>query len=350
MKRTLVLMYFNLFMIFCAMTVQAGTPLGGLAVALSPGGEVLATAGDSRVLFVIDREKMEVTKRVWLGVGIINLQFNKDGSSLLAEDTDGTLHLIDSKSWQVVKKLPKAQQMTCANNQNLVAGLNPDYSGHIVRFLSMVDLSDKGQIIFPKGEKVQAIGLDAGGGKLAVLMESINDVSEPKGEKPPTDLKDLALEEFHLKNDGRTALLKIFNVPGGEIIREQKLYYSPSATGCRVLFQGENVLVVNYSNINAQINPEGGASLFRLDNSYNYGLGCSVDQTVLLSGGLAVGTYTMVDGLRKMKFQSDHLPGWPEYFKSFAVAADGTAYGSTSGYRVIKIKAGGVFEKSVPVY
>ena len=90
--------------------------------------------------------------------------------------------------------------------------------------------------------------------------------------------------------------------------------------------------------------------MFKLDNSYNYGIGVSVDQKVIMSGGLSDGTYTKVDGLNKVKFQPDRLSGWPEYFKGFAVAGDGTAYGSTSAYRVIKIKPGGQFEKSVPVY
>jgi hypothetical protein len=349
MKRTLFALCLSLVVVFCS-TAYAAVPLGGLAVALSPAGDVMAAAGDSRVLYVLDAAKMEVTNRVWLGTCIVDLQFNKDGSVLLAEASDGILFQIDTKTWQVAKNLPKAQQMTAANNVDLAAALNPDHNGHVVRFLAMTDLSEKGQIAFPKGEKVQAIGLDADGGQLAVLMESVNDESEPKGAKPPAELKDLALEEFKLQNDGKTAILKVFKAPGGEPLWEQKLYYSPSSTGCRILFQGENVLVVNYSNLNAQISPKGEVALFKLDNSYNYGLGFSVDQKIIMSGGLSDGTYTKVEGLNKVKFQPDRLSGWPEYFKGFAVAGDGTAYGSTSGYRIIKIKPGGQFEKSVPVF
>jgi hypothetical protein len=348
MKKTLFVL--GLVAIMAGASAFATTPLGGLAIDLSPAGDVLVCAGDNRVMYIMDAAKMEVTKRIWLGVDAVNLKFNGQGSNLVIEDTDGTLHLLDSKSWQPYKRQPKAQQMTTAGSVDLAAGLNPDYNGHIIRFLSMTDLSDKGQITFPKTEKVQSFGLNAKGDRLAVLMESVDDPTEPKGEKPPADLKDLALDEFRLKNDGKTAVLKVFAAPDGKTISEQKLYYSAGSNGSRLFFQADSVLVVNYTNLNAVIDPKGAVTLFKLGNSYNYGLGFSNDHSILLSGGLSDGIYTKIDGLAQVRFQPDRMAGWPEYFKSFTIAGDGTAYGATSGYRVIKIKPGGIFEKSVPVF
>ena len=328
----------------------AGTPLGGLAVALSPSGKVMVAAGDNRVLYVLDPAKMEVTNRVWLGTCIVDLQFNKDGSTVVAEDTDGTLHLIDAKTGKPGEKEQKAGQMSAARDADLVAGLNPDHNGHVIRFLSLTDLSPKGKVAFAKGEKVAGFGLDPEGTRLAVLLEAVNDDSEAKGGNPPADLKGLAADEFRLKNDGKTSRLLVFKVPDGSKVSERKLFYSRSITGVKVCFQGDNVLAVNYSNLNAQVNPKGEVTLFKLDNSFNYGIGVSADQKILLTGGLADGTYTKVADLAKARFQPDRLPGWPEYFKGFATAADGTAYGSTSGYRIIKINPGGGFDKSYPVF
>jgi hypothetical protein len=145
-------------------------------------------------------------------------------------------------------------------------------------------------------------------------------------------------------------MLKIFEAPGGAMLREHKLYYTASGGGCRLLVHGDKVLVVNYTNINAEIGANGEVALFRLENGHNYGIGFSSDHTILMAGGLADGTYTKVDGLMQTRFQADRLAGWPEYFKSFAVAADGTAYGSTSGYRIIRITAGGSYDKSAPIF
>lgn len=326
------------------------TPLGGLAVALSPAGNVMVAAGDNRVLYVVDPAKMEVVNRVWLGVCIIELEFNKDGTMVLAEDTDGTLHQVDAKTWKTVKQAPKASRMSAARNVDLAAGLNPDSNGYIVRFLSMTDLSERGKVALAKGEKVAAMGLDPEGARLAVLLEAVNDESEPKATATPPELKGLAADEFRQKNDGKTSRFMVFKVADGSKISEHKLFYSTSSTGWKVLFQGENVLFVNYSNMNARVNTKGEVTLFQLANSFNYGIGASADQKLLLTGGLSDGSYTATEGLSPLKFQPDRLPGWPEYFKKFAVAADGTAYGSTSAFRIIRIKPGGSFDRSFPVF
>jgi hypothetical protein len=348
MKRILVLLSLGLMLV--SSVALAANPLGGLAVALSPKGDVMVAAGDNRVLYVLDPAKLEVANRIWLGVCVVDLQFNKDGSMLLAEDTDGTLHQVDAKTWKPVKQMQKASLMSAAAKADLVAGLNPDTHGYVVQFLSMVDLSEKGKVSFAKGEKVVAMGLDAEGARLAVFLEAVNDESEPKGAAVPPDLKGLAADEFRLKNDGKTSRVMIFKVADGSKISEHKLFYSPSTSSWKVLFNGDNILLVNYSNLNAQINAKGEVSLFQLDNSFNYGIGVSADQKTILTGGLSNGSYTKVEGLSKTKFEPDRLPGWPEYFKSFTVGADGTAYGSTSAYRIMKLKPGGAFEKSVPVF
>ncbi len=350
MRRPILLCLCLALLLVPASAALASNPLGGLAVALSPDGKVMAAAGDNRVLYVIDPAKMEVAQRNWLGTCIVDLEFNKDGSKLVAEDSDGTLHLIDAKTWNPVKKEAKAGKMSAARKADLGAGLNPDYNGQIIRFLSLNDLGAKGKVTLAKGEKVAALGLDPEGARLAVWLEPVTDDSEPKGGNPPADLKGLAADEFRLKNDGKTSRLLVFKVPGGEKQSEHKLYYSPSTSGAKILFKGDDVLVVNYTNLNAQINPKGEVTLFKLDNSFNYGIGISPDQQVLMTGGLADGTYTKVADMVKTSFRPDRLPGWPEYFKSFAVGADGAAYGATSGYRVIKIKPGGGFDKSYPVY
>ncbi|NLI75968.1 MAG: hypothetical protein GX442_05930 [Candidatus Riflebacteria bacterium] len=328
----------------------AGTPLGGLAVALSPAGDILTAGGDNRTLYVLDAQKLEVTSRTWLGVCICDLKFSADGGRLLVQDTDGAIHLVDTKTWKVEKTEPKADLMSVAHTADLLAGLNADYNGNIVRFLSRADLAEKGKVAFPKGERVIALGLNAAGTRLAVLMEAMADESEPKGAKPPAELKGLAAEEFKLKNDGKTAKFAVFSVPDGAKVAEHKLFFSTSSSGWKVFFQGDDVLLVNYSNLNAKVGAKGEVSLFQLDNSFNYGIGASPDQKVLLTGGLSDGTYTTVEGLRKVTFKNDRMPTWPEYYKGFTVAADGTAFGSTSGYRLIRIKADGSFDKSIPVF
>jgi hypothetical protein len=49
-------------------------------------------------------------------------------------------------------------------------------------------------------------------------------------------------------------------------------------------------------------------------------------------------------------FEIDRLPGWPEYYKGFGFGPDGTVYGVTTAYRLVRINKNGEAEKVVPVY
>ncbi len=351
MKRLLssLLLLLLLLIVVCGQ-VHAATPLGGLTVALNPEGSVLVAAGDSRVLYITSPTDMQVQNRVWLGVSVVNMEFNVDGTRLVVEDTSGTLHLMDTSTWAVLKQEPKAERMSPARAQDIMACLNPDYNGHIIRFLSMTDLGEKGRVALTKEQKVGAFGIDAAATRLGILLDAVADESEPKASSTPADLKDIALEEFRTNNDGKTSVYLLYDVPGANLLSETKLAYSPSSTGARLAFKGEAAVVVNYSNLNALIPPGEQATLFRLDNSFNYGLGFSPDQTIVMSGGLSEGTYTVLDGLNKATFKPDKLPSWPEYFKGFAVGPDGTAYGATTAWRIMVVKPGGVLDKSYPIY
>ncbi len=350
MKKDLLFSVFSGLVTMSCSTTLAGTPLGGLAVAVSPVGDVLVAGGDSRTLLISNSAKMEITNRLWLGVTMVALNFNKDGSKLLVEDTDGTLYLVDAKTWKVVKSEKKISLMSVSQKADLVAGLDGDYNDPKVKFLSASDFSLKGTAALEKGKRVSSLGLNAAGTRLAVLFEAVTDDAEPNVTTTPPDLKGLDAEEFKLKNDGKTSRLVVFEVPSGKKITDNKLYYSPSGTGSKIYFDGDSAMLVNYGNLNATVTPEGTITLFKLRSSYNYGLGASADQKVILAGGLSSGTYINVDGMKQTTFDPDKIGGWPEYFKSFAVAADGTAYGSTSAYRVIRIKPDGSFDKSFPIY
>lgn len=329
-----------------AISAKAASPLGGLAVGVSPDGKTLATAGDNRTLYVLDADKLEVKQRFWIQSSIINMAFNQGGDKVVAEDTQGVVQLLSLDGGKVLAKIDKAEKMCVAPSANLLAGV-AGFSGGIVLH-ALDDLTPKGKIEVNKGDRVAAIGFDSTGTKLAVWFEPANDSGEPKESKVPSGLKQLEADEFKLKNDGKTSWIRVFNTANGSLIWESKLWYSPSSSGVNVLFQGESVLIVNYSNINAIVGPKGDVKLFQAANSFNYGIGASGD--TLLTGGLANGSYIKTADLAPVTFKVDKLPGWPEYFKSFSVDQNGVGYGGTSAYRVVRIGDNGKDVKAVPVY
>jgi hypothetical protein len=334
----------TIFVLVAEFAIQAHVPKGGLGdVAVNPDGKTLVVGGDNRVLYVLDASSLVVKNRLWLKSNIYEMEFNKDGSILVVEDTSESLYFISSRDWQTIKKIPKAGSMSPAPAANIVAGVNSGYKMSTVKFFSMTDGSQKGEVKFPA--KVIGIGLNAMGNRLVLLADG---PKEKEAKKPvPKDLKGLDRDIFKQKNDGKVSIIAEFGVPTGKKIKEKTIFYSISSPVCLV---GEKITyILNYSNVNARIEGEN-ISLFKGKSSYNYGIGVSPDRKNILLGGLRDGTYVEVANLKMTTFRIDKLPGWPEYFKGFGFAADGTGYAVTTAFRLIKINKTGAVEKTVPVY
>lgn len=327
--------------------VFASTPIGGLTVTLSPDGSTLLAGGDNRTLYVIDPATMDVKKRIWLGTTICKLSYNKDGSIVAIEDTDGVVHFLKSEDFSKVTSRKDLERMAVARDVDLGVGLDDDYQGNAVRFYSLTTGNELGKVLFPKGDRIACFGVNAAGDTVAVLQQSKKDSSEKKVSYSdiPKDLKGLARDEFEQKNDGESSVIGFYKIPSGEKIAEHKLFYKSNSSSSRIMFDGDDALVLAYDNENARVKQDGTIEMFELSGSYNYGIGVSPKQDLIMVGGLRDGALTTVDGMNATSFRVQDLPGWPEYFKGFCSDDNGTVYGSTSAYRVIKIKKSGQIEK-----
>ena len=54
--------------------------------------------------------------------------------------------------------------------------------------------------------------------------------------------------------------------------------------------------------------------------------------------------------MKAKTFRIERVPGFPEYFKGFSLASDGTGFGATSSFRVVRIEPDGTISKLAPVY
>jgi len=324
---------------------SAHTPLGGLTVAVSPDGKVVAVGGENRVLYIVNPATFEVTNRVWLKTSIWGMAFNKDGGKLLVEDTSETLYFLNPANWTVEREVKKSGFMAPSYAADICAVKG---GGKEISVISMTDAASKMKVTFEKN--VSSFGLNAEGTRLAVLSRYDKDTGEKevKYSDIPKELKGVEKAAFQQQNDGKTSTLYIIEVPSGKILQETQIFYTTS-DGAIVFFQGDAVIVVNYADVNAKIPSEGDIEIFKLGGS-NYGIGISRDQALIATGGMRDGQYTRVDGMATVSFKVDRLPGWPEYFKGFAFDDEGNAYGATSGYRLFKIEPGANVAKSAPVF
>jgi len=322
--------------------LHAASPLGGLTVAASPSGDKVVAGGDTRTLLVLDPETLEVKERHWLGLSIVDLVFNKDGSVLAVHDTSDLLVLLNTSDWSKIAEIPKVVDFAAAPEADVFVGQDGNYKGQTFKSYSFTDGSEQASITLPEGFKTAIIGIKPDGSTAAILSERVKDESEPKVERAdiPKDLKGAARKEFEQKNDGDTATFLLIDLAGKKIAKESKTYYSES--NGELIFSGDEILIVNYSNENAKVNAAGEFSIFELENSYNYGIGFGKKNEIVLSGGLANFSITNSGTLEAVTGKVDKIGGWPEYFKGFSGTPDGSKlYGATTAFRVFRFNADG---------
>ena len=328
---------------------RAATPLGGLAVAVTADGSRLVAGGDSSALYELDPVSLEVKRRATVGRQVVDLAFTPDGKRLVVETTDALLW-VTADTFEVTATVEDVERMSVAGAAGLVAVRAT--KGGTIRILSLADGAEKAAFLYDRMKSIAAFGLKQDGTKLAILYYKKQDPEEAKVDRKeiPPDLKNAALAEFTQKHDGYTAEYAVHEVPTGKVVLEKKLWYAAPGGGNRLFWHGENVLVVSYENQNARIDPAGEATYFELGNSYNYGMAASADGAALLTGGLRAASRTTAEKLEGTAFKLDEIPGFPEYLKNFAFAADGTGFAGTSRWRVVRLKPDATIEKVAPVF
>lgn len=327
-----------------AMPAPAQVPLGGLTVAVSADGKRLVAAGDTRSLIVLDPEKLTVLQRIWVGTTILRLTFDNAGKTLLATDTDGVAHLYDTQTWKPRASIPKRVGAVMAPATGLIAGAEGSHAAGAIFINDAASGAERAKIVLEKGDRVSGLGFDPQGRRLAVLIGPIESKEEPRVQSSqiPKELRGLERDEFQQKNDGQVSILRIYDAATGKMISELKTFFTMNNASSLIAFNGDTVLATSYNNLGARIEKDGTIKLFRNDNGFNYGIGASPGQEIMMAGGLRSFTITNLQTMNAFKGEIDRLPGWPEYFKGFTATAGAKAiYGATTAFRVIKLSPDG---------
>ncbi len=334
-----------------ASVAHAGLPLGGLAVAVTPAGDKLVAAGDTRTLLVLDPATLAVKDRIWTGAPMVDLAFDKSGKVLLTVDTDDAVSLYETGKWTKTASIPKRYRVSVSVPAGLFAASDQSSAPDAIIVHALATGKEVTRFKLGKKEALTVLGFDPTGSRLAALFGPLDSKEEQKlaSNQIPKELRGMDRNEFQQKNDGKVSILRIYDVKTGALQSEQTLYYSITSSRPRLVFDGEDVIVNNYSNLGARISPKGEIALFQT-LSGNYALGVSNDQSVMLTGGLRSFAITSMKSLQGVKGEIDRLPGWPEYFSGFA-APDGHKmyFGATSGYRIIKFGPDGKVIAAEPV-
>ncbi len=325
------------------------TPSSGLpGIAVSPDGKTIALGGISRVIYILDAKTFKVIKRIWVKTQVLNLAFNKTGSTLVSENRDATLNFINMADYSLIKSYDKVAGLTVSPISNEAIVHTYRAKPYSINVYSMTE----GTLLrsIPVDKKIQLCGIDADGKRLIVLTRS-----EKKIEKKiprnmiPKNLKGIEREEFIQKNDGKVSEIIEFNPKSGKLISRSTIFFTNSQYA-KMAVTSKAVYIFNYGNVNANISKDGKVKIFRPANQYNYGIGISTDNKTIAGGGLRNGSIYDIKSEKTIKFKISSIPGWPEYFKGFAFAKDGKFYAGTSAFRIIEFDSSGKKLRAVPIY
>lgn len=335
--------------LFLGTPAFAGTPIGGLTVTLSPDESTLIASGDPRTLYVTDPATLEVKDRIWVETSVFSIDYNKDGSVLAVHDTKDEVRLYSTSDWSLMNTIKGCYSFTVSREADIFAGYY--VTDAVAKIYSFSDGSEKASIQFPERTGISAMGLSADGSKLAIIFKDDDDEEEEKlgYSDIPKDLKGLDKDRFQLEHDGKTSKIGIYDTATGDVIKEFKTFYT-STSESQITFDGDSIVVLNYRNLNAFISPEGEVEMFQMPSSFNYGMGFAPDKSLVMGGGLAKASFMKVADKSFVEYSIDKLPGWPEYFQGFCASSDGTVYGATSAYRVIKVAPDGTVQEQKPVH
>lgn len=335
-----------------ATAAEAATPKNALgAIAVSPDGGTVLAAGDNRVLYVLDASDLSVRDSIWIGINPLSLFYSADGGTVVIHDTKNDLRFYETETWEVTATVGDAQAVALAEEADILfaAGRAKGRGADATTALYGYDMAT-GKAVLTVAAKgaITAIGAAPDGSRIVGLTRAADTDGEKK-KTAPSNLKGVDKLRFEQQNDGKNAEFVTFDGSGAETGRTATWFSSTSPLD--LIAVGDATLAVGYRNVNAEIAEDGAsAEIFRTQNSFNYGIGYSAANDRLLTGGLADGTMMKLSDRSTTKFSIDKIGGWPEYFEGFAIAADGTAYGGTTAYRLVKIGPDGTVDMVVPVY
>ena len=331
-----------------ALLAQTKNALGALAV--SPDNKTLVAIGYNRTMYVCDPSNMSVKDRIYLEIVPYEAWFSKDGKSLVVLSSDSFVNIYDTANWQRKAEIKKAKDVAIAAEKNemiIMSGTNIRNSKRYTD-ITVHDMTT--------GEKKRAgtfeisgfaIGTNVDGSQIVMLSRARTDESEKK-ERPPKELKAEARDEFTLRHDGRTTDVLWLDSELKETHRYLSFYSDGGVN--QMWIKDGTANFVSYQNRCGSFTSDGETKMFRIEGSYNYGIGISRDGQSIASGGLSVGSITNATDKTSVTFKNSRLPGFPEYYYGFTFGPDGTVYGGTSAWRIIRISPEGKILDETPIY
>lgn len=340
--------------ILVATQAPAGLPTDAIgAIAVSPDGSTVIASGNPRTFYVVDAQTLTVKERVWHGYSPNSLTWSKDGKTLAMLHTDDVVTFFDAATLKETTSTDrfnahcfavKADKLVTATN----GSKQDDKVPITLAVYSLATGAKTAETEISYTIEASALACSPDGTEI-VLASRDYDAKNEERKDPPQDIESEKRAEFVKRNDAKAMWIGWFD---GAMKKgpEYESWFSGSSPELFYVRDGKAFWFDNSSD-NGVFAADGSVTMQKLENAGSfYGKLASPDHDFFLSGTLGKGF--KVDGttFAETRFDfADALKGWPEYLYGFAIAGDGTIYGGTSAYRMMKISSDGKVLDMKPV-
>jgi hypothetical protein len=320
------------------------------AIAVSPDGATVVAAGDNRVLYVLDPATLEVKSRTSIDTNPLEMAFSKDGSTLAMFTVDDELRFYKTADWSLISVAQDVTRISFAAAADSVATLgNAGWGDDATTPLAVYALTGGSptlQAVVKGNIKTVSVSPDAS--QFVLVTEPKDDAGEAKNDTP-SNLQDFARTEFTQKNDGRTSEIVLLDKSGAETKREKTFFSSYQMMATAI--SGDSAYFLTYADSNLKVTlSDLSSTAFDSKQWYLTGAASSPDQSVVVSGVEREGVVRTLSSGNSAPFKIDDQPGASEYFEGFAFGPDGTIFGGTSSYRLVKLSPSGQVQLTKPIF
>ena len=330
-------------------------PVDGIsAITVSPDGATIVASGEPRTFYVIDSATLKVKDRIWHGYSPLRLNWSKDGKTIGLFHTDDIFTFFDAVTLKETVSTEKfSDHCIAGETETLVTMLSgPVRDGKSAVTLATYSLATGEKlktVDFDYTAQVVSVSCSADGNDIVLATREYDSESEEKKD-PPKDMAREQQPEFRKRNDAKVMWIGWFD---GDLNKgpEYESWFSSTKANLSFVRNGKAYWLRNSSE-NAEFARDGSLKMFALDKAASfYGELASVDNSYFLVGTLGKGQIVQTDTMAETEFAfPDRLKGWPEYLYGFGIAPDGTIYGGTSAYRMIKVSPQGQVQEIKPIH
>lgn len=324
------------------------------AIAVSPDGGTVIASGNPRTFYVIDSATLEVKQRVWHGYNPLRLNWSKDGKTLALFQTNDVVTFFDAETLTEKVSTEKFNDHCfAAAAEKLVtmtSGSPKDGKSPITLAVYSLASGEKlNSTTFEYSAPVSAVGCNPDATEIVIATREYDTKGEERKD-PPKDMPREEQPEFRKRNDAKAMWLGWYD---GDLNKgpEFESWFSSTKPSLFFIKDGK-ALWLRSATENAEFDKDGSVTMKTLNKASSfYGELTSDDHSYFLVGSLSKGAIVDTATLGETEFSfPNRLNGWPEYLYGFAIAPDGTIYGGTSAYRMMKISRQGQVLDMKPVH